>query len=190
METKVTAIKELKYLTSLSLDELIGNLKVYEMIIKKDSEIVKAKGERKSLALKPKKESSDEECFVGVCARGMGGGCGVEWPVGGGLSVRVFGFDGVCAGWGNEWCNSLVGAHEGGGQRKVGVVGCRGSGRRFFGVGFVVLGEAGVGVGRLEVVGLLRVYAGRDGGVSSSGFARRLGLVCEWSVTWGGLRAG
>nr|GEW44192.1 copia protein [Tanacetum cinerariifolium] len=31
------------------------------MIIKNDSEIVKAKGERKSLALKAKKESSDEE---------------------------------------------------------------------------------------------------------------------------------
>ncbi|GJS21151.1 retrovirus-related pol polyprotein from transposon TNT 1-94 [Tanacetum coccineum] len=59
---KVTTIKELKNLTSLSLNELIGNLKVHEMIIKKDSEIVKAKGERKSLALKAKKESSDEEC--------------------------------------------------------------------------------------------------------------------------------
>ncbi|GJV01005.1 zf-CCHC domain-containing protein [Tanacetum coccineum] len=35
---------------------------VHEMIIKKDSEIVKAMGERKSLALKAKKESSDEEC--------------------------------------------------------------------------------------------------------------------------------
>ncbi|GJU19419.1 hypothetical protein Tco_1152761 [Tanacetum coccineum] len=58
---KVTAIKESKDLTSLSLDELIGNLKVHEMIIKKDFEIVKAKGERKSLALKAKKESSDEE---------------------------------------------------------------------------------------------------------------------------------
>ncbi|GKA83319.1 zf-CCHC domain-containing protein [Tanacetum coccineum] len=32
------------------------------MIIKKDSEIVKAKVERKSLALKAKKESSHEEC--------------------------------------------------------------------------------------------------------------------------------
>ncbi|GJV66235.1 zf-CCHC domain-containing protein [Tanacetum coccineum] len=32
------------------------------MIIKKDSEIVKAKVERKSLALKAKRESSDEEC--------------------------------------------------------------------------------------------------------------------------------
>ncbi|GKF29746.1 hypothetical protein Tco_0096088, partial [Tanacetum coccineum] len=31
------------------------NLKVHEMIIKKDSEIVKAKVERKSLALKAKK---------------------------------------------------------------------------------------------------------------------------------------
>ncbi|GJW70104.1 retrovirus-related pol polyprotein from transposon TNT 1-94 [Tanacetum coccineum] len=59
---KVTAIEESKDLTSLSLDELIGNLKVYEMIIKKDYEIVKAKRERKSLALKAKKESSDEEC--------------------------------------------------------------------------------------------------------------------------------
>ncbi|GKE42003.1 hypothetical protein Tco_1469287, partial [Tanacetum coccineum] len=59
---KVTVIEESKDLTSLSLDELIENLKVHEIIIKKDSEIVKAKGERKSLALKAKKESSDEEC--------------------------------------------------------------------------------------------------------------------------------
>ncbi|GJR22745.1 retrovirus-related pol polyprotein from transposon TNT 1-94 [Tanacetum coccineum] len=59
---KVTAIEESKDLRSLSLDVLIGNLKVHEMIIKKDSEIVKAKVERKSIALKAKKESSDEEC--------------------------------------------------------------------------------------------------------------------------------
>ncbi|GJY72080.1 zf-CCHC domain-containing protein [Tanacetum coccineum] len=59
---KVTAIEESKDLTSLSLDELIRNLKVHEMIIKNDSEIVKAKEERKSLTLKAKKESSDEEC--------------------------------------------------------------------------------------------------------------------------------
>ncbi|GKE80083.1 hypothetical protein Tco_1550083, partial [Tanacetum coccineum] len=61
---KVTVIEESKDLTSLSLDELIGNLKVHEMIIKKDSEIVKINGEIKSLALKAKKESSDEECLT------------------------------------------------------------------------------------------------------------------------------
>ncbi|GKA92890.1 zf-CCHC domain-containing protein [Tanacetum coccineum] len=61
---KVTTIEESKDLTSLSLDELIRNLKVHEIIIKKDSEIFKAKTERKSLALKAKKESSDEECLT------------------------------------------------------------------------------------------------------------------------------
>ncbi|GJS59563.1 hypothetical protein Tco_0654347 [Tanacetum coccineum] len=61
---KVMAIEESKDLTSLSLDELIGNLKVYKMIITKDSEIVKAKVKRKSLALKARKESSDEECLT------------------------------------------------------------------------------------------------------------------------------
>nr|GEV80675.1 zinc finger, CCHC-type [Tanacetum cinerariifolium] len=59
---KVKVIEVSKDLTSLSLDELIGNLKVHEIIIKKDSKIVKAKVERKSLSLKAKKESSDEEC--------------------------------------------------------------------------------------------------------------------------------
>nr|GEW17439.1 retrovirus-related Pol polyprotein from transposon TNT 1-94 [Tanacetum cinerariifolium] len=62
--SKVTTIKESKDLTSLSLDELIENVKVHEMIIKKDSKIVKAKVERKSLALKAKKASSDEECLT------------------------------------------------------------------------------------------------------------------------------
>ncbi|GKB99676.1 hypothetical protein Tco_0985813 [Tanacetum coccineum] len=42
-------------------DELIGNLKLRKDL-KKRSEIVKAKFERKSLALKAKKQSSDEEC--------------------------------------------------------------------------------------------------------------------------------
>nr|GEW16298.1 alpha/beta hydrolases superfamily protein [Tanacetum cinerariifolium] len=58
------SIEESKDLTSLSLDELIENLKVHEMIFKKDSEIVKAKGERRSLALKAKKESIDKECLT------------------------------------------------------------------------------------------------------------------------------
>ncbi|GJX43380.1 hypothetical protein Tco_0260056, partial [Tanacetum coccineum] len=59
---KVMAIENSKDLTSLSLDELIENIKIHEMIIKKDYEIVKAKGERKYFVLKAKKESSDEEC--------------------------------------------------------------------------------------------------------------------------------
>ncbi|GJS19372.1 retrovirus-related pol polyprotein from transposon TNT 1-94 [Tanacetum coccineum] len=59
---KVTAIKELKYLSSLALDELIENLKVHEVVIKKDSEIYRGKKERiKSIALKAKKESNDDE---------------------------------------------------------------------------------------------------------------------------------
>ncbi|GKB36750.1 hypothetical protein Tco_0881692, partial [Tanacetum coccineum] len=45
----------------MAIEELKGNLKVHEMIIKKDSEIVKEKVERKSIALKAKKEFSDEE---------------------------------------------------------------------------------------------------------------------------------
>ncbi|GKA32476.1 retrovirus-related pol polyprotein from transposon TNT 1-94 [Tanacetum coccineum] len=60
--TEVTAIKESNDLTSLSLDELIRNLKVFEVIIKKDSKMVKGKREQnRSLALKAKKESSDED---------------------------------------------------------------------------------------------------------------------------------
>ncbi|GJV84950.1 zf-CCHC domain-containing protein [Tanacetum coccineum] len=58
---KVTAIEESKNLTTLPLDELIGNLKVHEEIIKKDSETVKSKREQnRSIALKARKESSYE----------------------------------------------------------------------------------------------------------------------------------
>nr|GEV59451.1 zf-CCHC domain-containing protein/UBN2 domain-containing protein [Tanacetum cinerariifolium] len=59
---KVTAIEESKNLTTLPIDELIGNLKVYEEVIKKDFETVKGKKEQsRSLALKLKKEVSDED---------------------------------------------------------------------------------------------------------------------------------
>ncbi|GJR02997.1 zf-CCHC domain-containing protein [Tanacetum coccineum] len=59
---KIMVVEEPKDLISLSLDELIDNLKVYEVIIKKDSELVKGKREQsRSLTLKAKKESSDEE---------------------------------------------------------------------------------------------------------------------------------
>ncbi|GJS23123.1 alpha/beta hydrolases superfamily protein, partial [Tanacetum coccineum] len=59
---KVAAIEESKYLSSLVLDELISNLKVHEVVMEKDSEIYRGKKERiKSIALKGKKESSDDE---------------------------------------------------------------------------------------------------------------------------------
>ncbi|GKA20717.1 zf-CCHC domain-containing protein [Tanacetum coccineum] len=59
---KVTAIKESKDLSTLPLDEFIGNLKVCEVVLKKHSEAFKNKKEKyKSLALKAKKVSSDKE---------------------------------------------------------------------------------------------------------------------------------
>nr|GEZ08356.1 UBN2 domain-containing protein [Tanacetum cinerariifolium] len=58
----VTAIEESKDLSSLALDELIDNLKVHEVVLEKDSEIYRGKKERiKSIALKAKKESSDDD---------------------------------------------------------------------------------------------------------------------------------
>ncbi|GKD96809.1 zf-CCHC domain-containing protein [Tanacetum coccineum] len=62
---KVTAIEESKDLSSLALDELIGNLKVHEVVMEKDSKIYRGKKERfKSIALKAKKESSDDETLT------------------------------------------------------------------------------------------------------------------------------
>nr|GEU31382.1 hypothetical protein [Tanacetum cinerariifolium] len=59
---KVITIEESKDLSSLALDELIGNLKVHEVVMKKDSKIYRGKKEKvKSIALKAKKESSDDE---------------------------------------------------------------------------------------------------------------------------------
>ncbi|GJU74727.1 retrovirus-related pol polyprotein from transposon TNT 1-94 [Tanacetum coccineum] len=64
-EAKVTAIEKSKDLSSLALDELIGNLKVPEVVMEKDSEIYRGKKERvKSIALKAKKESSDDETLT------------------------------------------------------------------------------------------------------------------------------
>ncbi|GJS48664.1 hypothetical protein Tco_0598785 [Tanacetum coccineum] len=60
--TKVTAIEESKDLSSLALDELIGNLKVHEVVMEKDSKIYRCKKERvKSITLTAKKEFSDDK---------------------------------------------------------------------------------------------------------------------------------
>ncbi|GJT74648.1 hypothetical protein Tco_1041373 [Tanacetum coccineum] len=60
--SKVTTIEESKDLLTLSLDELIDNLKVYEVVLKKDSKKSKIRKEKyKSLALNARKISSDEE---------------------------------------------------------------------------------------------------------------------------------
>ncbi|GJU21857.1 zf-CCHC domain-containing protein [Tanacetum coccineum] len=60
-----TAIEESKNLTTLPLNELIGNLKVYEEVIKKDFEAVKGKKEQtRSRALKVKKEVSNEDSSI------------------------------------------------------------------------------------------------------------------------------
>nr|GEV89921.1 zf-CCHC domain-containing protein/UBN2 domain-containing protein [Tanacetum cinerariifolium] len=62
---EVTMIEESKYLSSLALDEIIGNLKVHEVVMKKDFEIYKGKNEKvKYIALKAKKESSDDETLI------------------------------------------------------------------------------------------------------------------------------
>ncbi|GKC93040.1 hypothetical protein Tco_1158482 [Tanacetum coccineum] len=59
---KVTAIEESKDLSKLSLDELVGNLKVYKVVLEKDLEIEKNKKEKyKYLALKARQVLSDED---------------------------------------------------------------------------------------------------------------------------------
>ncbi|GJV71514.1 retrovirus-related pol polyprotein from transposon TNT 1-94 [Tanacetum coccineum] len=58
----VAAIEEFNDLSTLPLDELIGNLKVYEVVLEKDLEISKSKKEKyKSFALKARKVLSEEE---------------------------------------------------------------------------------------------------------------------------------
>ncbi|GJU25150.1 zf-CCHC domain-containing protein [Tanacetum coccineum] len=59
---KVTTIEESKDLSKLSLDELVGNLKVYEIVLEKDLEIAKNKKEKyKSLTLKARQVLSDDD---------------------------------------------------------------------------------------------------------------------------------
>ncbi|GKB16678.1 ribonuclease H-like domain-containing protein [Tanacetum coccineum] len=68
--TIITSLKALEEVflarTTLgALDELIGNLKVHEVVMEKDFEIYKGKKERaKSIALKTKKKSSDDETLT------------------------------------------------------------------------------------------------------------------------------
>nr|GEU69931.1 copia protein [Tanacetum cinerariifolium] len=62
LHPKVTAIEESKDLSTLPLDELIGNLKFYEVALEKDLEISKNKKEKyKSLTFKIRKFLSEEK---------------------------------------------------------------------------------------------------------------------------------
>ncbi|GJR12131.1 hypothetical protein Tco_0794783 [Tanacetum coccineum] len=59
---KVTEIEESKDLSTLSLDELIGNLKVYEVVLEKDLEVSRNKKEKyKSLAIKARQVLSEDD---------------------------------------------------------------------------------------------------------------------------------
>ncbi|GJT27169.1 retrovirus-related pol polyprotein from transposon TNT 1-94 [Tanacetum coccineum] len=58
--TKVTAIEESKNLTTLSLDKLIGNLNVYEEVIKKDVETVNGRRGFAMAVMEFKNSSRDE----------------------------------------------------------------------------------------------------------------------------------
>nr|GEX02062.1 serine/threonine protein kinase SRPK1 [Tanacetum cinerariifolium] len=59
---KVTAIEESKDLSTLPLDKLIGNLKVYEVVLEKGLKTSRIKKEKyKSLALKARKILTEEE---------------------------------------------------------------------------------------------------------------------------------
>nr|GFC41036.1 UBN2 domain-containing protein [Tanacetum cinerariifolium] len=59
---KVTSIDESNDLSTLPLDELIDNLKVYEVVLEKDYETSRNKKEKyKSLALKARNVLSEEE---------------------------------------------------------------------------------------------------------------------------------
>ncbi|GJW71359.1 hypothetical protein Tco_0128276 [Tanacetum coccineum] len=64
VKAKVTTIEESKYLATLPLDELIGNLKVYEMVLDNDGVASKTINEKvKTLALKAKvtrEQTSDD----------------------------------------------------------------------------------------------------------------------------------
>ncbi|XP_070019146.1 uncharacterized protein [Nicotiana sylvestris] len=60
-ESKVNAITEVKDLQTLTMDELIGNLKIYEMKKKKDSERREPKKEKNLVLKVESSDSSDED---------------------------------------------------------------------------------------------------------------------------------
>ncbi|GJU84333.1 putative ribonuclease H-like domain-containing protein [Tanacetum coccineum] len=81
---KVTSIEESKDLSSLALDELIGNLKVHEVVMEKDSKIYKGKKERvkqpreekKSFRQRDEKKGKiDRKCFRGGDPNHLIGDC-------------------------------------------------------------------------------------------------------------------
>ncbi|GJR58104.1 hypothetical protein Tco_1500266 [Tanacetum coccineum] len=66
---KVTAIEESKDLSTLLLDELIGKLKVYEVVLEKDSEASKTKEEKKGKVYRKCFECGDQIYFISDCLK-------------------------------------------------------------------------------------------------------------------------
>ncbi|GJY76213.1 hypothetical protein Tco_0481329 [Tanacetum coccineum] len=91
---KVTTIEESKDLTSLSLDKLIGYLKVHEVIIKKDSEIVKGKGETSQSGEEDEENNKDETCLMTQASNEICLGIDLErdeWIIDSGCTKRMMG---------------------------------------------------------------------------------------------------
>ncbi|XP_070022695.1 uncharacterized protein [Nicotiana sylvestris] len=71
-ESKVNAITEAKDLQTLTMDELIGNIKIYEMKRKKDSKRREPKKEKNLVLKAENSDSSEEDCDMAYLTKSQG----------------------------------------------------------------------------------------------------------------------